>query len=166
MLNVDKRLLAFARQLGIKVYTFEEARVLFPEWADTLLDSDLGGYSGQRDAIALNLDHVYGVEEANVTLAHELIHATGHSSRLARPAVVACELREYTTVERLHTEEVGAYLGSAALLQFLGICTTTAYLQIIVGRRHYAMADKRLSEHYAEQAVQFILDQINKAQVA
>jgi antirestriction protein ArdC len=94
------------------------------------------------------------------TLFHELIHSTGHSSRLNRKEVM--EMKE-NIYESYSIEELTAELGACYLKSDAGIFTdeigdSAAYIQSWLSK---LMNDKRFivyASAQAQRAVEFILD--------
>lgn len=93
------------------------------------------------------------------TLFHELVHSTGHDSRLARVGVV--EMSEFGD-ELYSKEELVAEIGTCYLLAFAGIVgefkNSAAYIQ---GWLSKLQNDKRLifiAAREAQRAVDYILD--------
>jgi antirestriction protein ArdC len=90
---------------------------------------------------------------------HELVHSTGHNSRLARPAVVnpASFASHAYSQEELLAEMGAAYLCGSCGIENITLENSAAYIQSwITSLRH----DKRLLLHaatQAQQAVDFIL---------
>ncbi len=93
------------------------------------------------------------------TLFHELVHSTGHDSRLARQGVV--EMSEFGD-EMYSKEELVAEIGTCYLLSFAGIAgefkNSAAYIQ---GWLSKLKSDKRIifiAAKEAQKAVDYILD--------
>ncbi|HWX54843.1 MAG TPA: ArdC-like ssDNA-binding domain-containing protein [Verrucomicrobiae bacterium] len=90
-------------------------------------------YFPKLDAIAMPLmSRFLSAENYYATLFHEMIHSTGHASRLARPGII--EFDRFGS-QQYSREELIAEIGSAFLCGHAGISkpeiqeNTTAYLQ-------------------------------------
>ena len=102
------------------------------------------------------------IEEFYSTLFHEMIHSTGHKSRLDRDDMNGISRHGS---EKYSKEELTAELGSAMILNMLGIETiktfknSTAYIQ---GWLHALKDDKKMivsASSRAEKAVKYILNE-------
>lgn len=102
------------------------------------------------------------VEEFYSTLFHEMVHSTGHKNRLNREDVKDCM---YFGSENYTKEELTAELGSAFLMNLLGIETkksfrnSSAYIQNWL---HRLRGDKKFivsASSKAEKAVKYILNE-------
>ena len=102
------------------------------------------------------------VEEFYSTLFHEMVHSTGHKTRLDREDVKDCM---YFGSENYTKEELTAELGSTFLVNLLGIETeksfrnSSAYIQNWL---HVLRGDKKFivsASSKAEKAVKYILNE-------
>lgn len=84
--NTSPKVQELVRDLGINIIGFHEYRLEYE--SET---KGIGLYHSGFDVIAM-LEHELTTTMANETCLHELIHWTGHSSRLARRKVVFGEL--------------------------------------------------------------------------
>ena len=120
-------------------------------------------YSPSKDYIQVPCKEQYqNIEEHYSTLFHEMIHSTGHKSRLDRLETGASA---HFGSESYSREELVAELGSATLINMLGIETdksfknSTAYIQ---GWLHALRDDSKLivsASSRAEKAVKYILNE-------
>lgn len=120
-------------------------------------------YSPAFDYIQVPCKEQYqNVEEFYSTLFHEMVHSTGYKSRLDREDVKDCM---YFGSENYSKEELTAELGSAFLVNLLGIETkksfrnSSAYIQGWLGRLR---GDKKFivsASSKAEKAVKYILNE-------
>lgn len=125
--------------------------------------TDKAFYSPAFDYIQVPCKEQYqNVEEFYSTLFHEMVHSTGHKSRLDREDVKDCM---YFGSENYSKEELTAELGSAFLVNLLGIETkksfrnSSAYIQGWLGRLR---GDKKFivsASSKAEKAVKYILNE-------
>lgn len=125
--------------------------------------SDKAFYSPAGDYIKVPEKEQYqNIEEFYSTLFHEMVHSTGHNSRLDR-----VELRDnvFFGSENYSKEELTAEIGSATLLNMLGIETaktfrnSSAYIQNWL---HVLKNDNRFiisASSRAEKAVKYILNE-------
>ena len=120
-------------------------------------------YSPTFDYIQIPCKEQYqNVEEFYSTLFHEMVHSTGYKTRLDREDVKDCM---YFGSENYSKEELTAELGSAFLVNLLGIETknsfrnSSAYIQGWLGRLR---GDKKFivsASSKAEKAVKYILNE-------
>lgn len=125
--------------------------------------TDKAFYSPAFDYIQVSCKEQYqNVEEFYSTLFHEMVHSTGYKSRLDREDVKDCM---YFGSENYSKEELTAELGSAFLVNLLGIETkksfrnSSAYIQGWLGRLR---GDKKFivsASSKAEKAVKYILNE-------
>ena len=125
--------------------------------------TDKAFYSPAFDYIQVPCKEQYqNVEEFYSTLFHEMVHSTGHKSRLDREDVKDCM---YFGSENYSKEELTAELGSAFLVNLLGIETeksfrnSSAYIQGWLGKLR---GDKKFiisASSKAEKAVKYILNE-------
>lgn len=125
--------------------------------------TDKAFYSPAFDYIQVPCKEQYqDVEEFYSTLFHEMVHSTGHKTRLDREDVKDCM---YFGSENYSKEELTAELGSAFLVNLLGIETkksfrnSSAYIQGWLGRLR---GDKKFivsASSKAEKAVKYILNE-------
>lgn len=125
--------------------------------------TDKAFYSPAFDYIQVPCKEQYqNVEEFYSTLFHEMVHSTGYKSRLDREDVKDCM---YFGSENYSKEELTAELGSAFLVNLLGIETkksfrnSSAYIQGWLGRLR---GDKKFivsASSKAEKAVKYILNE-------
>ena len=125
--------------------------------------TDKAFYSPSLDYIQVPCKEQYqNIEEFYSTLFHEMTHSTGHKNRLDREDVKDCM---YFGSENYSKEELCAELGSAFLINKLGIASSksfnnsTAYIQswLIVLKN-----DKKFiisASSRAEKAVKYILNE-------
>jgi antirestriction protein ArdC len=99
-------------------------------------------------------------EEFYITMFHEMIHSTGHESRLSRKE---SEGKNPTAIEAYSIEELIAELGACYLMSYAGIqqrnlSNSAAYIQ---GWLSKLKDDKRMivyASAHAQRAVEFILN--------
>lgn len=125
--------------------------------------TDKAFYSPAFDYIQVPCKEQYqNVDEFYSTLFHEMVHSTGYKSRLDREDVKDCM---YFGSENYSKEELTAELGSAFLVNLLGIETkksfrnSSAYIQGWLGRLR---GDKKFivsASSKAEKAVKYILNE-------
>ena len=125
--------------------------------------TDKAFYTPAFDYIQVPCKEQYqNVEEFYSTLFHEMVHSTGHKSRLDREDVKDCM---YFGSENYSKEELTAELGSAFLVNLLGIETkksfrnSSAYIQGWLGR---LSCDKKFivsASSKAEKAVKYIMNE-------
>lgn len=125
--------------------------------------TDEAFYSPAFDYIQVPYKEQYqNIEEFYSTLFHEMVHSTGHKTRLDREDVKDCM---YFGSENYSKEELTAELGSAFLVNLLGIETknsfrnSSAYIQGWLGRLR---GDKKFivsASSKAEKAVKYILNE-------
>lgn len=125
--------------------------------------TDKAFYSPTFDYIQIPCKEQYqNVEEFYSTLFHEMVHSTGYKTRLDRKDVKDCM---YFGSENYSKEELTAELGSAFLVNLLGIETknsfrnSSAYIQGWLGRLR---GDKKFivsASSKAEKAVKYILNE-------
>lgn len=125
--------------------------------------TDKAFYSPTFDYIQIPCKEQYqNVEEFYSTLFHEMVHSTGYKTRLDREDVKDCM---YFGSENYSKEELTAELGSAFLVNLLGIETknsfrnSSAYIQGWLGRLR---GDKKFivsASSKAEKAVKYILNE-------
>lgn len=125
--------------------------------------TDKAFYSPAFDYIQVPCKEQYqNVEEFYSTLFHEMVHSTGYKTRLDREDVKDCM---YFGSENYSKEELTAELGSAFLVNLLGIETeksfrnSSAYIQGWSGRLR---GDKKFivsASSKAEKAVKYILNE-------
>lgn len=125
--------------------------------------TDKAFYSPAFDYIQVPCKEQYqNVEEFYSTLFHEMVHSTGYKTRLDREDVKDCM---YFGSENYSKEELTAELGSAFLVNLLGIETeksfrnSSAYIQGWLGRLR---GDKKFivsASSKAEKAVKYILNE-------
>ena len=125
--------------------------------------TDKAFYTPAFDYIQVPCKEQYqNVEEFYSTLFHEMVHSTGHKSRLDREDVKDCM---YFGSENYSKEELTAELGSAFLVNLLGIETkksfrnSSAYIQGWLGRLR---GDKKFivsASSKAEKAVKYIMNE-------
>ncbi len=118
-------------------------------------------YSFTKDQIRMPPKASFKSEESYyATLFHEMVHATGHSSRLARKAI---EEKHGFGSPEYSREELIAECGASFLCGYTGIENETIENQAayIEHWRKQLMADKKLvisAAGQAQKAVDFILD--------
>ena len=125
--------------------------------------TDKAFYSPAFDYIQVPCKEQYrNVEEFYSTLFHEMVHSTGYKTRLDREDVKDCM---YFGSENYSKEELTAELGSAFLVNLLGIETknsfrnSSAYIQ---GWLRKLRGDKKFiisASSKAEKAVKYILNE-------
>ncbi len=125
--------------------------------------TDKAFYSPEFDYIQVPCKEQYrNVEEFYSTLFHEMVHSTGYKTRLDREDVKDCM---YFGSENYSKEELTAELGSAFLVNLLGIETknsfrnSSAYIQGWLGRLR---GDKKFivsASSKAEKAVKYIMNE-------
>ena len=125
--------------------------------------TDKAFYSPAFDYIQVPCKEQYqNVEEFYSTLFHEMVHSTGYKTRLDREDVKDCM---YFGSENYSKEELTAELGSAFLVNLLGIETknsfrnSSAYIQGWLGRLR---GDKKFivsASSKAEKAVKYIMNE-------
>lgn len=125
--------------------------------------SDKAYYSPTADYIQVPCKEQYqNIEEFYSTLFHEMVHSTGHKSRLDREDVKDCM---YFGSENYSKEELCAELGSAFLINMLDIeteksfCNSSAYIQswlrVLKNDTHFIVS----ASSRAEKAVKYILNE-------
>ena len=125
--------------------------------------TDKAFYTPAFDYIQVPCKEQYqNVEEFYSTLFHEMVHSTGYKTRLDREDVKDCM---YFGSENYSKEELTAELGSAFLVNLLGIETknsfrnSSAYIQGWLGRLR---GDKKFivsASSKAEKAVKYIMNE-------
>lgn len=125
--------------------------------------SDKAYYSPTTDYIQVPCKEQYqNIEEFYSTLFHEMVHSTGHKSRLDRLETGASA---HFGSESYSKEELIAELGSATLINMLGIETSksfrnsSAYIQswlrVLKNDTHFIVS----ASSRAEKAVKYILNE-------
>lgn len=118
MRRIDPQLLRLMRTLGVRAVSASEHDSVLQDhaWFDEPVP--FGMYFPDGDKLFLNRDGIEAARhDVNLVMAHELVHATGHRSRLARPGIVST-MRLTTTKQH---EEVVAEVGAVRLLDRLGL---------------------------------------------
>lgn len=124
-------------------------------------------YDPKKDAIRLpQVKQFHSPDHYLKTLFHEIIHSTGHSSRLQRPMDTQSEDQKYYA-----TEELTAEIGSAFLCNFAGIDSeqifrqNTSYIQswLRVLEDNPRMVISAAS--MAQKATQYIVDYQTKDEI-
>ena len=84
-----------------------------------------GAYTCSMNKIWVNRDFDRYKDKFNLIVLHELVHWTGHSTRMARPIVVTSEQGNHRdlTEAQIHTEEMTAQQGAQKLAEQFGIVT-------------------------------------------
>lgn len=130
MYYLDKNITLLAHAMGVQI-SFETSRMFIP--------NSLAEYHSIDDVIYLDMLSILNTGmDPNLSLAHELLHATGHFSRLNRPYFQ----RLSNSRRDIYDEEAVAQLGAHHLLERLCVespCSlyhTTLYLQQICKRRN------------------------------
>jgi antirestriction protein ArdC len=148
--------------LGIRVRTVSEFEVIAGE---TYPWTAAGLYSPPFDIIAC-------AEESDYTLLHEIIHWSGHPSRLDREVVGKLSqasrtdiIRKIVSFEDITNEEAIANLGMFLLAKHLGLNLKDAHYEK-TSRLMYMHYDNEFCERQADKAVEFILNQVSQSQVA
>lgn len=125
--------------------------------------SDKAFYLPTADYIQVPCKEQYqNIEEFYSTLFHEMVHSTGHKSRLDRKDIKDCL---YKGDENYSKEELTAELGSAFLINMLDIETeksfknSSAYIQswlrVLKNDTHFIVS----ASSRAEKAVNYILNE-------
>ena len=125
--------------------------------------SDKAFYLPTADYIQVPCKEQYqNIEEFYSTLFHEIVHSTGHKSRLDRKDIKDCL---YKGDENYSKEELTAELGSAFLINMLDIETeksfrnSSAYIQswlrVLKNDTHFIVS----ASSKAEKAVKYILNE-------
>lgn len=125
--------------------------------------TDKAFYSPAFDYIQVPCKEQYrNVEEFYSTLFHEMIHSTGHKTRLDRLETGA---NTHFGTESYSKEELVAEIGSASIMNLLGIetkksfCNSSAYiqnwLQVLRGDKKFIVS----ASSKAEKAVKYILNE-------
>lgn len=125
--------------------------------------SDKAFYLPTADYIQVPCKEQYqNIEEFYSTLFHEIVHSTGHKSRLDRKDIKDCL---YKGDENYSKEELTAELGSAFLINMLDIETeksfknSSAYIQswlrVLKNDTHFIVS----ASSRAEKAVKYILNE-------
>ena len=123
--------------------------------------TDEAYYSPSRDLVHVPSRQQYQrIEEFWSTTYHELLHSTGHSSRLAR---LDGSANSHFGSESYSKEELVAEIGSAMILNMLGIETTHSFknssayiqnwLQVLRNDSHFIVS----ASARAEKAVEYIM---------
>ena len=125
-------------------------------------------YSPTHDVVVMPQAELFESNEAHEqTLAHELIHATGHSSRLARKEV--CDPINFGS-DQYAREELVAELGAAFLMSDLGITSNFEQsASYVAGWLKALKNDKSLiirAASSAQAAVEYVLAPIIPAEAA
>lgn len=139
--SVDMRVMDCARAMGVKVFGHNGERIPIELcWGVNGLAS--AWYAVPFDMVAVNVPAIaHNGTCVNLTIAHELIHATGHFRRLDRDRVGSMSKHEYEmtnfgpkpvkpfnlpTREEVEREEVIAQYGALILIRYLGIDSPNA----------------------------------------
>lgn len=125
--------------------------------------TDNAFYSPTRDFIQVPCREQYNrIDEFYSTLFHEMVHSTGAAKRLNRPEL--CKTAAFGS-ETYSKEELTAEIGSATLMNMLGIDTqesfvnSTAYIQSWLNELKNDASMIISASSRAEKAVQFILNE-------
>lgn len=106
-----KILYEIAQAIGTKVESYRTTRNGYAMWA--IISGSKGCYNSFSDTIVLNDDF-----QIPLTLAHELIHASGTGNRIARIGIIDFENRQH-----INDEEIIAEYGALILVRGLGLET-------------------------------------------
>ncbi len=127
----------------------------------TETESNEAYYSPARDAVVVPMKEQYGhINEYYSTTLHELVHSTGHKTRLARQTagrVAAFGSQDYSK------EELIAEIGSAAIMNRLGIETKRTFTNSVAYIQSWLKVLKNDSRFIvsassqAEKAVEYIM---------
>lgn len=146
--------------LNIKVsdyYTFEDKYKSLPKNVYLITH---GVYAPEFDVIALNplRDH-----DCTFTLAHELIHWTGHSSRLNRAAIKALEKgKAHSDLIVRDTEELIANMGALRLLDYLGIKRKCIDKEFSESMQYCLKGDYEIALFEANRAFRYLLERMRE----
>lgn len=161
--HIDTRILDIVNRLGANIVDMGEYVGIYPaSW----LYLASGLYDYERDKIAIKADIAISSRCSEVVL-HELIHWTGHASRLNR----LHKRRQISTdddrqgiidIEHnniiYHTEEATAQLGMFKLAMVLGLDQFTHFKAMTDYLASYHLANMHQAETESDDAVKFILD--------
>ncbi len=158
----SSKVMNFAESLGIQVKTPDE----FQRISGEIYPWTAGGlYSPPFDIIAC-------AELNDFVLLHEIIHWTGHPSRVDREAVRKLStanknesIRSLMSVETFYNEEAIANMGMFGLAKHLRLDLKVAHYEMIA-RLIYMSFDHEFCEREANKAVNWILGQVNQQQAA
>lgn len=116
-MQVNPKIMSLVEALGAQVRPMDK----LPKNYGEIMPGIKGCYNGKLDMIAIRTD-MSGCE-TNLVLLHELVHWTGHSSRLSRISIV---YSEHDMIWRspvdYAVEEIIAQVGALKLHNMLGVC--------------------------------------------
>jgi antirestriction protein ArdC len=142
-------------------------RVNFVEPEGILMEPTCYGfYDFIQDCIVVNPEHINPIfGDINTVLMHELIHWTGHESRLARPASLIKSQAELNLV-MFHNEEAVAELGMAHLATSLGWDSETINEYARLYLNGYYLANYIEADKEAIKAANYILEKMSLTKAA
>lgn len=158
--NVNPRVLRLVKNLNIRLLSFAECFV-----SGILIDPDIcqnsnGFYECYHDFIAFNHTPKPSIDDLNSCILHEIVHWSGHPTRLNREAVKAGSELLIHELEPsvIHTEEVTAQLGMFKLATCLGL-NNERYLEMTnryIAR--YPLANYLDADMESTKALEFIVN--------
>ncbi len=143
--------------LGVKLMSMHE---LSYKMEKAIPESYQGCYWADEDTIILK-DSRSETGDLNTVALHELLHWTGHYTRLSRAAIqLSCPDRFSFSY---HTEEAAAQLGMHKLAKWLGVSEENIDYYLNNYLEAYPFADLHIAEMQAEQAVRWIKEAYSKS---
>lgn len=121
----------------------------------------VGNYFPTHDCISVRPDMApfLTLGDADSILLHEIVHWTGHSSRLHRDWFkIAVEGHSVPSLYETDQEEAIAQIGMHKLSKYLGMDMQKAELYLRNYLNKYPLADLERAEVEAEKALQYIVD--------
>lgn len=159
---INEKVLELLQASGVPVLTFSQVFFENPRMGMHLMSMDAAGcYDAMNDMIFIH-DHALTSDLCTMTLLHELVHWTGHPSRLAREGI---SVGKPKTREQYATEEVTAQQGMFKLAMAFGF-ERELYERLLLGyiQEFAPYADFDKAERDSDAAVSYLLDMLAPAQ--
>lgn len=162
---IDSRVLKIVNANGIPIITFSEVRRRMP--ADfgmyVAMHKSAGFYEPKNDFIGIKNDSHLTSEFLSVVILHEIIHSTGHPTRLCREVFEKSFARGIKpSEENYHTEEVTAQLGMFKLAMCLGLNRDTYEKELLRYLPNFPAANHDKADRHSDIAVEYILNLVNR----
>lgn len=156
---VDSRVLALVSSTGCPLLTYFDAITSGKVNAAMLFTMGMaaGYYDSQEDYIGLN-ERALESDRVNEVVLHELIHWTGHPSRLNRNTITSQLHGMRPTSYDYHTEEATAQMGMFKLACLLGLDKELHLMLLNVYLTMFPEANLAKADWDSNQAVGYLLD--------
>lgn len=155
---IDPKVLSVINAVGVPIISFGEMIAYGHADFGMIMNMGMaaGLYDSQRDLVAINENALLSVRCSEVFL-HEIVHATGHPRRLARPSIVD-QLRGVRHDRATYdTEEATAQLGMFKLAVEIGLDRNLHETLLLRYLPNFPHANFDQAERESDQAVKFIL---------